>query len=79
VNYSQVVKAGYILPKKAKYTMRDCGAVLTDSLFGKYGPRTLSKREAGFIVVCSAIFHDTDYSMGVAKFRTSDTRYELEV
>jgi len=62
--YSDVVKAGMILPKKEKYTMRDVNEVLVGSLFT--GNRTLSVTEAAFIVRCSAVYHNTEYSKSVA-------------
>jgi hypothetical protein len=58
--YSAVVKRGLILPKKILYTKRDVDRVLVDSLF-RIGA-TFTKREAKFIVRCSAVFHSTDYS-----------------
>jgi hypothetical protein len=58
--YSDVVARGLILPKKAKYTKRDVDAVLLDSLFA--GPRTLTIQEARFVVRCSAVHHDAEYS-----------------
>ncbi len=61
--YSEVVKAGLILPAKAKYTKRDVDRVILDSLFS--GPVTRTLAEAVCIVKCSAIYHDTDYSSGV--------------
>lgn len=65
--YSEVVNNGWILPKKAKYTMVDVDSVLTDSLFGKYGKSTLSLQEAKFIVKASATHHDTACSVAVFK------------
>jgi len=66
--YSDVVKNGWILPKKKLYTVRDVDRVLTDSLFSKRG-KTLTVKEAVFIVKASALYHDTDYSKGVSKAR----------
>ena len=62
--YSDVVKNGLILPKKAKYTKADVSKVLTDSLFTA-SERTVTHNEAVFIVKCSAIYHGTDYSGAV--------------
>ena len=66
--YSEVVNKGWILPKKRKYTMRDVNKVILDSLLGKYG-NTLSVRQSLFIVKCSAIYHDTDYSNAIAYYK----------
>lgn len=60
--YSDIVKAGLILPKKAKYTMADVNALIVNSLFRPRVTHTLSTREAIFIVKCSAVYHDTDYA-----------------
>lgn len=62
--YSDVIKAGLILPKKGFYTMKDVNKVLVDSLFGE---RTLTESEAAFIVRASAVHHDTLYSEAVSK------------
>lgn len=64
--YSDYVKAGLILPKKQKYTKRDCDAVLVNSLF-KAG-QTLTPLQARAVVRCSAHFHETDYSEGVTNY-----------
>lgn len=64
--YSDVVAADLILPRKAKYTVADCKAVMVNSLFR--GGRTLSRKEASFVVRCSAAYHDTEYSKGVRPF-----------
>ena len=61
--YSDVVRAGLILPRKEKYTMKDVHRVLINSLFET---KTLSENEAAFIVRCSAIYHGTEYSRNVA-------------
>lgn len=63
--YSDVVTAGLILPRKAYYTVRDVKALCLRSLF--QGARTLTVREAVFVVKCSSVFHETDYSIAVAK------------
>lgn len=60
--YSDVVNRGWILPRKEKYTKRDADKIVLDSLFGKYGPRTIDARLAHFIVKCSAVYHGTDWS-----------------
>jgi hypothetical protein len=64
--YSDVVNNGWILPKKKKYTMRDVNNIVVDSLFTRGS--TLSTRTAVFIVKCSAIYHDTDYSNSVMRY-----------
>lgn len=61
--YSQVVRQGLILPHKRKYTMADVDSVRVGSLF--HQAETYSRKEAAFIVKCSAIFHGTDYSKAV--------------
>ncbi len=58
--YSEFVAAGMILPKKAKYTVRDAKAAQVSSLFS--GPTTLTNRQAVAIVKMSAVFHDTDWA-----------------
>jgi hypothetical protein len=63
--YSDVVNKGWILPKKAKYTMRDVKSVQVDSLMNKYGSATLSTQESKFIIKCSAAFHETQCSIAV--------------
>ncbi len=60
--YSDIVKAGLILPKKAKYTMADVNKIMLASLFKPVDGKTLTEREAIFIVKCSAVYHDTDYA-----------------
>lgn len=67
--YSEVVAAGLILPRKSKYTTRDCRDLIVDSLFTT--GRTLSEKDARFIVKCSATFHGTDWSKGVSDFGRS--------
>lgn len=61
--YSDVVRRRLILPHKSKYTVADVDSVMVGSLFNPAG--TLSRKEAAFIVKCSAIFHGTDYSKAV--------------
>ena len=71
--YSEVVKSGWILPKKTKYTKHDVTNILTDSLFGKYRANsTLTEKEAKFICKCSAAYHDTDYSVYVKNIRRKE-------
>ena len=56
--YSEFVAAGMILPRKAKYTVRDAKALQVGSLFS--GPTTLTTQQAVAVVKMSAVFHDTD-------------------
>lgn len=63
--YSDVVNGGFILPRKEKYTIRDVDRVITESLFD--GVSTADIQKAAFIVRCSAIYWDTDYSKSVVK------------
>lgn len=51
--YSDVVKNGLILPRKEIYTIRD---------FEKLVKAGTEPRQARFICICSAIFHDVEYS-----------------
>ncbi len=60
--YSEVVEQNLILAKKKKYTMRDAEALVCKSLFKPVAGKTLSMREAIFIVKCSAVYHGTDYA-----------------
>ena len=64
--FSQVQAAGLILPRKAKYTVRDCRAVQVASLF-RGGP-TLTNAEASFVVRCSAAHWGTEFSAGVRRY-----------
>lgn len=74
MNYSDVVNAGMILPKKTKYTMVDVHNVQTESIFtGK----TLSEQEAVFVVKCSAIFHDSDYSETIKNYTSNQNKYKI--
>jgi len=61
MTYTDVVNNGWILAKKAKYTMGDVNNLIVDSLFSKPA-FTFSVPESKFIIRCSAIYHDTDYS-----------------
>lgn len=51
--YSDVIKAGMILPKKPRYTIRD---------YSKLRKQGFSIAAARFIVLCSAVYHETSYS-----------------
>ena len=74
MTYSEVVKAGLILAKKDKYTMHDVYKVQTESLFSG---KTLSLQEAVFIVKCSAMFYDTDYSASVKNATVKLNHYPI--
>lgn len=74
MTYSEVVKAGLILAKKDKYTMRDVYKAQTESLFSS---KTLNLQEAVFVVKCSAIFHDTDYSESVKNANAKPKVYPI--
>lgn len=69
--YSDVVNAGLILPWKKKYTIVDVRRVMQHSLFKPVCGRTFNPHEASFIVKCSALYHDTDYSASVARAGTT--------
>ena len=66
MKYSEVIAAGLIRPKKARYTKRDVEAAQVGSLFKPYQGRTLTDSEAVFVVKCSAIFHDTNHSKNLS-------------
>jgi hypothetical protein len=51
--YSDIVKNDLILPRKEKYTIKD---------FEKLVKAGTEPKQARFICICSAIFHDTKYS-----------------
>jgi hypothetical protein len=65
--YSDVISNNWhkILPKKAKYTKKDVNKVLQYSLFNMQ--QTFKVKEAKFIVICTAIFHDAECSKYVMK------------
>ncbi len=71
--YSSIVAAGLIIPRKAKYTLRDAKALVLDSLFK--GPFTWTFSDAATICVCSAHFHETDYSRELSAARDSLPAY----
>jgi len=68
-DYSDVVSRGLILPRKEKYTLRDVHKVMTDSLFD--GGETCSLHMAGWIVICSSVYHNTNYAKSVEKVRAT--------
>lgn len=53
MTYKDVIEAKMILPKKPRYTIRD---------YCKLREKGFSIAEARFIVICSAIYHDTTWS-----------------
>ena len=55
--YSDVIKSGIVLPKKNKYTITD---------YKKLRETGHSVKNARFICICSAIFHDANYSKSIA-------------
>lgn len=65
MTYSEVVKAGLILQKKDKYNVSDINKLKQEGYSDKY---------ATFIVKCSAIYHDVDYSKTVAEFNTDESK-----
>jgi len=71
--YSEVVNAGFILPRKVLYTMKDVDKVLVGGLFNK--SKTFSIDEAVFIVKCSAIFNNTDYSKKIRDYSKKNNIY----
>lgn len=70
MTYSDVLKNNWhtILTKKSKYTKRDVDNVYVASLLDNKlnNGRTFTEQQAKFIVVCTAIFHDSSYSKFVA-------------
>jgi hypothetical protein len=65
--YSDVVEAGLIQPRREKYSMRDVNRVMIDSLFTP--GETLTEKEAVWIVKCSAVFHNTDWSISLSNWK----------
>lgn len=53
MTYEDVTRAGMILPKKPRYTIRD---------YCKLREKGFSIAEARFIVICSATYHETTWS-----------------
>lgn len=64
--YSEVIAKQLILPRKKLYTMADVNKVIISSLFSLDMKNSLTEKQAAFIVKCSAIKHDTNYSKSVA-------------
>ena len=71
--YSEVVNAGFILPRKVLYTMKDVDKVLVGGLFNKSG--TFSIDESLFIVMCSAMYNNTDYSKTIRDYSKKNKIY----
>lgn len=67
--YSDVVNQNLILPKKQKYTLRDCKTLQINSLFQSGG--TMSNNTARFIVQCSAVYHGAEYSKAVSNYENN--------
>lgn len=63
--YSEVIKNNWhlLLPKKKRYTKADVKNVMKKD-------NTLSEKIARFIVVCTAIFHDAEYSNWIANYNS---------
>ena len=69
--YSEVVDNGLILPCKRLYTMKDVHRVQVSSLFSDKRGKTITTGEAVFIVKCSAVYHNTEYSKTVRDWHKS--------
>lgn len=57
--YSDVIKNGWILSKKSKYTVKDVKNLMK---------KGFSVKESRFIAICSAIFYDTDFSKTISDY-----------
>ena len=66
MTYSEVIRKQLILPRKELYTMSDVNKVILSSLFSLDMKNSLTEKQAAFIVKCSAIRHNTNYSKTVA-------------
>ena len=62
--YSDVINNGLILPRKNKYTKKDFNILISAGT---------EPKEARFICICSAIYHNTEYSNF---FNSSKTRFQ---
>lgn len=71
MTYSDVVNKGLVQPKKEKYTMRDVHKVSKEL--------NVSESHARFICVCSAIYHDTDYSKYLGSYHSQDNKVKRMV
>jgi len=69
--YSEVIKNKYheLLPKKNKYTMSDINKIIQLSFFNSNlnNGQIFDYRTARFIVLCTAIYHNTKTSLAVEK------------
>ncbi len=69
--YSDVINNNWhnLLPKKKKYTKRDLDKLYIESLFDKTlnNGNTFTENQARFIIVCTAIYHDAEYSKTLSK------------
>lgn len=63
LDYSKIVQNEMILPFKEKFTLKDVNKVI------KNQPE-LSIETACFVVICSAIFHDVDYSRSITELKS---------
>jgi hypothetical protein len=79
MKYSDVVKNGWILPKKARYTLHDVYQVQLDSLF-KVRPEhgTFSMKTAAAIVIHSAAHHGTECTEAVSLAHKINKNIHLE-
>lgn len=57
--YSDVVKNGWILKKKNKYTVKDVKELIK---------KGFSVKDARFISICSATFYDADFSKAISDY-----------
>lgn len=73
--YTDIVNSNLILPVKDKYTMRDVKRLISESLFNPVNGRTLTEQDAVFIVKCSAIYHNTDYSQSIRDYAHKNAIY----
>jgi hypothetical protein len=69
MTYSEIVKAGVILPRKSLYTLKDVHQVMSEAQESgwAYG-QTLA--QAAYVVTCSAVHHNSDWSKTVNSCRT---------
>jgi hypothetical protein len=74
MTYSEIVKAGLILPRKSLYTLKDVHQVMSEAQESgwDYG-QTLT--QAAYGVTCSAAHHDSDWSKNVTSCRSRAPRY----
>ncbi len=74
---SDLIKAGYILPKKSVYTKADIKAVQKASDNGEYpklnGGAPLTKTQVSWLVRASAVHHGTDWDASVDKYKDATT------